>query len=354
MTSYKTIYQAQQFPVFQNLMFCSKEEAENCSKGDIELVQDLETGLVFNQAFNSDLMDYNADYQNEQAVSSTFRQHLQNVSQIIQKHFASYSLIEVGCGKGHFLEYLKNLGFNIVGIDPTYDGENASIIKQYFSPEIGIGADGIILRHVLEHVEAPIEFLSTIRDSNGGGGKIYIEVPCFKWICDHCAWFDIFYEHVNYFQIEDFYRMFGVVYESGYLFGGQYLYVIADISTVRLPKFNKLDQIELPENFLSSVNQYVNILKGQCEKGFVIWGGASKGVIFSLFMQRAGIKIDTVIDINPAKHDKYLAGTGLLVQSPTDALKNISPSTNIFVMNSNYLSEIIGLTDNKFNYLTVD
>lgn len=217
MKSYKKLYQAQQFPVFQNLMFSSQEEARNCSKGDIELVQDLETGLVFNQAFNSGLMDYNADYQNEQAVSSTFRQHLQNVSQIIQKYFASYSLIEVGCGKGHFLEHLQDLGFDVVGIDPTYDGENAAVIKKYFSPEIGISADGIILRHVLEHVKDPVEFLSIIRDSNGGSGKIYIEVPCFKWICDHRAWFDIFYEHVNYFQIEDFYRMFGLVYEAGHL-----------------------------------------------------------------------------------------------------------------------------------------
>ena len=84
------------------------------------------------------------------------------------------------------------------------------------------------------------------------------------------------------------------------------------------------------------------------------WGGASKGVIFSLFMQRAGIKVDTVIDINPAKQEKYLAGTGLLVQSPSQALKHLLPNANIFVMNSNYLSEIIALTNNKFNYLTVD
>ena len=85
MKPYKKIYQAQQFPVFQNLMFHSKDEAKNCVKGDIDLVQDLETGLIFNQAFNSDLMKYNSDYQNEQAVSNMFRQHLQNVSTIIQK-----------------------------------------------------------------------------------------------------------------------------------------------------------------------------------------------------------------------------------------------------------------------------
>ena len=273
MKSYKTIYQAQQFPVFQNLMFDSKEAAKNCVKGDIDLVQDLETGLIFNQAFNPKLMQYDANYQNEQAVSNIFRQHLQNVSEIIQKHFTAYSLIEVGCGKGHFLEHLQNLGFEVTGIDPTYEGVNSSVIKDYFSPAIGICGDGIILRHVLEHVQDPVKFLSIIRDSNGGGGKIYIEVPCFKWICDHCAWFDIFYEHVNYFQIDDFYRIFGLVHEAGHVFGGQYLYVIADLSTLRFPKFNKLDKIEFPKHFLNTVNQYANSLKSQHNQAFAIWGG---------------------------------------------------------------------------------
>ncbi|CAN1209684.1 Ubiquinone biosynthesis O-methyltransferase [Tumidithrix helvetica PCC 7403] len=354
MKSYRTVYQAHQFPVFQNRMFSSKQEAENCVKGDINLVQDLETGLIFNQAFNSDLMQYDTNYQNEQAVSNIFQKHLKNVSKIIQKHFDSYSLIEVGCGKGHFLEHLQDLGFKIIGIDPTYEGESSSVIKKCFSPEIGICADGIILRHVLEHVQDPVEFILSIRDSNGGGGKIYIEVPCFNWICDHCAWFDIFYEHVNYFQLDDFYRMFEVVYGCGHIFGGQYLYVVADLAKIRLPKFKKSALIDFPKNFLDTFYQYTNSLRNRNKKSFAIWGGASKGVIFALFLQRAGIKIETVIDINPAKQGKYLAGTGLLVQSPTEALKNLLPSADIFVMNSNYLSEIIDLTNNKFNYLTVD
>jgi len=354
MKDYKKVYQAHQLPVFQNRMFSSKDEAPNCIRGDIELVQDLETGLIFNRIFDQSLMQYDANYQNEQAVSNAFREHLKNISQIIKKHFESYSLIEVGCGKGYFLEYLQSQEFNIIGIDPTYEGNNPSVIKQYFSPEIGIKSDGIILRHVLEHVKDPMDFLSRIRDANGGSGKIYIEVPCFRWICDHCAWFDIFYEHVNYFQLDDFYRMFGVVYEAGHTFGGQYLYVVADLATVKLPIFNKSCQIEFPERFLNTVNQYTNALTNHGGKEFAVWGGASKGVIFSLFMQRSGINIKTVIDINPAKQGKYLAGTGLLVRDLKDAIKYLPYKADIFVMNSNYLKEIIDLTDNKFNYLTVD
>ena len=93
-----------------------------------------------------------------------------------------------------------------------------------------------------------------LRDANGGTGLIYIEVPCFDWICEKRAWFDIFYEHVNYFRMLDFFKMFGSVAASGKLFGDQYLYVVADLATLRAPKYTKKDAIHFPENFLASLN----------------------------------------------------------------------------------------------------
>lgn len=338
-------------------MFLSEQEARNCGRGDVVLVQDLETGLIFNQAFRPELMQYDENYQNEQAVSSFFQRHLLDVSELIIKHFQGMTLIEVGCGKGYFLEKLLGLGFEITGFDPAYEGINARIIKAYFTPSSELHADGIILRHVLEHVQDPVGFLMKIRDCNGGSGKIYIEVPCFDWICRHRAWFDIYYEHVNYFRAKDFERMFSQIFEIGHLFGGQYLYVVADLSTIQLPVRDVSDYFDLPEDFLSAVCEYTNKIKMKdagSVKCSAIWGGASKGVIFALLMQRAGAKINTVIDINPAKHGKFLAVTGLKVYSPEEGLQGLVPGSNIFVMNSNYLAEIQEITSNQFNYILVE
>ncbi|WP_287601779.1 class I SAM-dependent methyltransferase [Thiothrix sp.] len=359
MSHLKELYRAEQLPVFQNRMFHSEADAKNCTKGDILLVQDLVTGLIFNHAFNPELMQYDADYQNEQAVSTIFQSHLNNVAAIINKHFQGNTLIEVGCGKGYFLEHLQEIGFEITGLDPTYEGLNPNVIREYFSPAIGLHADGIILRHVLEHVQDPVAFLTNLRDSNGGKGKIYIEVPCFDWICQHRAWFDIFYEHVNYFRLADFGRMFGHVHETGHVFGGQYLYVIADLATIQTPIRDSSDDFEFPHDLLGTVDYYANKLrtpqtKHGTQETSVIWGGASKGVIFALFMQRSGVVIDFIIDINPAKQGKYLAATGLRVSSPEEVTSQIQSNTNIFVMNSNYLPEIRKTTNNQFNYLTVD
>ncbi|MDE2321949.1 MAG: class I SAM-dependent methyltransferase [candidate division NC10 bacterium] len=354
MKRYREIYRAGQLPVFQNRMFHSEQEARNCIKGDVVLVQSLETGLIFNQAFRPELMQYDADYQNEQAVSTVFQTHLKDVSEIITKHFSGHSLIEVGCGKGYFLEQLQALGFDITGFDPTYEGSNLRVIKEYFSPAVGLQAEGIILRHVLEHVQDPVGFLSNIRESNGGAGKIYIEVPCFDWICKHRAWFDIFYEHVNYFRLRDFDRMFGRVLESGHTFGGQYLYVVADLATITMPTYDQSDCFEFPEDLLDAISRHANRVKAQTMRDSAVWGGASKGVIFTLFMERAGAKIDIVIDINHAKQDKYLAATGLQVRSPAEAMRMLTHGADVFVMNSNYLNEIQELTAHQFNYLSVE
>lgn len=351
------LYRAEQLPVFQNRMFRSAEDAQQCARGDVVLVRDLDSGLIFNQAFQPELMQYDADYQNEQAVSSVFRAHLDEVAAIIQTHFQDRTLIEVGCGKGYFLEHLLARGFAITGLDPTYEGDSPHVIKQYFTPQIGLSADGIVLRHVLEHVRDPVGFLRHIRDSNSGAGRVYIEVPCFDWICAHRAWFDIFYEHVNYFRASDFQRMFGTLHQAGHVFGGQYQYVVADLATLRAPLLTESDDFAFPTDFLATVERYAELIKAQGEQArreTVIWGGASKGVIFALYMQRAGARIDCVIDINPAKQGRYLTATGLRVSSPDEALARLEPGATIFVMNGNYLPEIRQMTRNQFNYLTVD
>ena len=349
--SLRELFKVEGLPVFQNKMFADSASALDCPKGDLRLVRDMETGLIFNAAFNESLLKYDSDYQNEQACSNVFQQHLEDVRAIIERYFAGKQLIEVGCGKGYFLEFLHKSGYEITGIDPAYEGNNPKVIKARFEASLGLSAEGIVLRHVLEHISNPFAFLSAIAQANGGKGYIYIEVPCFDWICEHRAWFDIFYEHVNYFRLEDFYHMFGKVLESGHIFGGQYLYVVADMATLQKPQLDQRDTFAFPADFLSDLSRLVAIANG---KRNAIWGAASKGVIFALYMQRMALNIDLVIDINPAKQGKYMGGSGLRVSSPNDGMRALQAGDDVFVMNSNYLQEIVALTNNQFNYIQVD
>lgn len=338
------LYRQDDFPIFQNRMYDSKEDAINCPKGNIRLVENLETGLVYNDAFLPELMVYDGSYQNEQAISPLFKRHLEGIATTIDRLMGKEHLVEIGCGKGYFLEMLIAKGFDVTGFDPTYEGANPRVKRKYFEPgDIAEGSD-LILRHTLEHIQHPVGFLEQLKAANGGSGKIYIEVPCLDWICEHKAWFDVFYEHVNYFRLIDFNQIFGEVLESGKVFGGQYLYIIAELSSLRTPVIDMNNRVDFPSNFTNDISEQNRV---------AIWGGASKGVIFALLSARAGNPVTTIIDINQAKQGKFTAGTGLQIKSPAHGLLDIKVGSTIYVMNSNYLEEIKEMSNHSFNYIGI-
>ncbi|GHE00940.1 NDP-hexose methyltransferase [Allgaiera indica] len=343
------LYTQTGLPVFQNRMYDSAEAARAAPRGDMRLVEDGETGLVHNAAFEPWKVVYDAQYQNEQGHNAAFRDHLSRVAGIVEAGMGFDDLVEVGCGKGYFLEMLAARGARITGFEPTYEGDNPAIRKVYFDEAAGLAARGLILRHVLEHIPDPVAFLQGLARANGGGGLIYIEVPCFDWIAAHRAWFDIFYEHVNYFRLGDCDRMFGRIIDKGRVFGGQYLYVVADLASLRRPVRDATDPARLPDDFTATL-----AADTAAEGPSVIWGGASKGVIYSLLRAQAGHPVSAVIDINPAKQGRFLAATGLMVEAPEAVLQRLPEGARIVVMNSNYLPEIRDRAGDKFTCIGIE
>lgn len=344
----RLLYQHNNLPIFQNKMYDSYDAAISSPTGDVRLVEDLKTGLIRNEAFASERMIYDLSYQNEQGLSVAFKKHLGNVASLIIDNMGRDKIVEVGCGKGLFLQMLGDMGVDITGFDPAYEGSDERIRVEYFQPGNSIEGRGLILRHVLEHIQDPVAFLGQLKEANNHQGLIYIEVPCFDWIRDNRAWFDVFYEHVNYFRLSDFSRMFGSIKASGHVFGGQYLYAVADLSTLREPVYEPSLAVDMPADFALPLHHEKD------EAPSIVWGGASKGVIFSLHRARMGAPVSAVVDINPAKQGKYLPITGIEVESPETVLSRLDKDSTIFVMNSNYLDEIKAMAGDTYRYVSID
>lgn len=345
------LYRQSRFPVLQNRLFESRHAALSCVTGDILLVQDADTGLIRNDRFDASLLAYDATYHNEQECSEVFRQHLTTVADVVARTLGADGLVEVGCGKGYFLELLSSLGFTIAGLDPAYEGSNPRVSKSILLPDASLRARGIILRHVLEHIPDPVGFLALVRSANDANGRIYIEVPCFDWIREHRTWFDIFYEHVNYFRLDDLHRMFDEVVESGRLFGGQYLYCVADLKHLRDTPRTPWRPAVLPEHFLPSRSAPSRGIQPKAARQEAVWGCASKGVIFSLLRDRLGSPLDVAIDINPKKQGLYLPCSGLKVISPQEAFASLPLGSTIHVMNPMYAAEIRSLAGTQYAYV---
>ncbi len=92
------------------------------------------------------------------------------------------SILDVGCGTGHYLYKLKQYGFsNLLGVDPylkeTIDYPNGLSIKKSELSEIQGSWDVIMLHHSLEHMEEQSKTLEKIASLLTKDGICLIRIP---------------------------------------------------------------------------------------------------------------------------------------------------------------------------------
>lgn len=325
-------------PVMQNRVYRSQLEATQCRIGTLDLVCDDRTSLVYNTSFNPTLLCYDQGYNNEQALSAAFEQHLQSVLQLVLSHVPSGGrVVEVGCGKGTFLKLLRGSGIDATGFDPAYEGDEPYIQNTFFCAGADLGADVVILRHVLEHIPNPYAFLTEIAEANGGRGTIFIEVPDLSWIIQERAFYDLFYEHCNYFTTASLHAAFRSLVSFGTFFGSQYQWVAA-----RLDQVDPLPSTQSHPPDLSPIKQELGELAAKMAdfpRRFV-WGAGAKGATLAYLLQGTESRIDYLIDINPSKQGCFSPGSGTLILSPATACSMFNAGDAVLIINPNYRREI--------------
>lgn len=331
-------------------------EAEFCLKsfGDFRFIQ--------NVLFDSDLINYDENYQNNQSNSDSFQKHMSEVYSIIKSNFPKDSkLIEVGCGKGSFLEIVKADGwFDYRGYDAAYEGDDEKIETRYLNKEDSIEADIVVLRHTLEHIKSPHIFLMMMKKVFGDDASVFIEVPQFDWIDTNKVLFDFNYEHVNYFSSNSLCSFFSELKAFGDFFEGQYQYCLASLGDVDSSKWSGFESDDNWSDF--NFDEYRLRFKEKTKfldtKSRVwIWGGATKGVLFLKHLLDVSPlnfrKVVAVVDVNPKKQSLFTPSTNLEIISPKELYSKLNDGDFILVMNPNYLEEVRSDLFNSTS-LTVD
>lgn len=335
-------------PVLNNTPMASPDASTNL--GPLELRYHAGLDFIENSAFNISLLEYDERYQNSQSYSTSFQAHMEEVANLIVKHTPiGGKVVEVGCGKGEFISLLRSAGdLEVEGYDATYEGDDQLIHRRYITADDRITADLVVIRHVLEHIHEPFKFLLMLKKVFGQA-KIYIEVPDLDYIRDAQTFYDITYEHVNYFTKKTLLLLFGHrFYSCGNLFGDQYQYVVTELNSLDLEvgeewKSSSWRTIEFDALFPKFVD-LVETLDGVArDRDVYVWGAAGKGCIFLTHCKRLSKLIDSVrfaVDLNPNKHDKYLPGSGIEVKSPEAFFLVVQPGALVVVTNPMYLNEI--------------
>lgn len=352
------IFKLKKVPILQNKVYTNLNESKNCSFGELDIVYDKEKEYVYNHSFDANIMNYDNDYDNN-VPSKVFMDYYDEIAEYLVNNYdlKNGTVIDIGCGKGTFIKNLvsKYDYVKAIGIDPSYVGEKyinnrLSFVDEYFNEDhiSNIGNVSIILcRHVLEHIQNPATFLKTIFMplEKLKNIPIFIEVPDLDWIIENGAFWDFCYEHVNYFTQQSLYNC--IQSSNAYVkklqksFNGQYLWSESVINTTTDKKISlSINSTNFSNlEFSNDINKSIELIKILSKnKKIVIWGMATKGVMYSLHLLNNNISIDSCVDINVNKQNRYSPLSGFKINHP-DVLKK-NTDYLIICMNSNYSKEI--------------
>lgn len=348
-------------PVTCTSIFDTSAAALTVPTGRVELAVCRHCGLIYNGCFDPARAEVGARYESSQAASAHFGQFARGLAnEWVQRHaLRDRRVLEIGCGQGDFLHLLVAAGVReAIGIDPLAPASLADAARGlHVQPRLfdastrDVAADAVVCRHTLEHVHDVSGFLRNLWHwAQADPDRVVLfELPASERLLTERAFWDIYYEHCNYFTADALRRAFE---HAGFeilrierAYGEQYLILEARAARAALASASPVDPalIEQCRSFGDEVRQTVarcdRRLEALASAGgpIVLWQGAAKTVGFVSALARRDLILGAV-DLSPQRHGRFLPGSGLAVHAP-EQLRSIQPK-HVILMNPVYVDEV--------------
>lgn len=239
------------------------------------------------------------------------------------------TLIEIGAGDCTFLDSVDTSAIKIA-VDPAHSSAIAAEelgihhYREKFCADDHIpdGADevGIVMRHLLEHMEEPRDFIEEIAiraHERADTIQLFIEVPNCEIALQRTRIEDWTYEHVQHFTYKS---MTAMLQNCGATdirvrrsYGDEVLIATATLCPV--DRYRTKNIVSSFARAQANIDNYADGFKDSINKGRVaFWGGAGKS---AMFIRKFKLPQNTlVVDSHDQKWGMYVPGTEIEIQPP--------------------------------------
>lgn len=308
---------------------------------------------------------FDSNYVYFSSYSTSWLAHAKQYTEMMVSRFGfdeKSQVVEIASNDGYLLQYFKEKGIPVLGIEPTANTAQVATEKgiktvvDFFGVELAdrlsnhwdVKADLLLGNNVLAHVPDIVDFVGGMKRLLAANGVITMEFPHLMQLVDNSQFDTIYHEHFSYLSFTTVSKIFEAAglnmfdVEELPTHGGSLRIfakhkedetreISARVSTL-LQKEEQKGMGSLPyyDNFqqkaLEVKLQLLSFLIEQKRAGKKVaaYGAAAKG---NTLLNFCGIKNDLisyVVDANPHKQNKWLPASHIPVVNE-DHLKNDRP-----------------------------
>ena len=296
---------------------------------------------VFNQDFDDALIAHDDSYCTsvvdlDQVVQVPTAAYFER--EVLPHTVAAPRVVDIGCGRGEFVGFLRGRGLDAVGFDPVLRERTEHLRDEYWTPGTpGGAADVFVMRCVLPHIDRPWDFLRRIGEACPGA-LVLVEFQRLEWILEESVWYQLSHDHVNVFSARDFADRL-TVEAQGTFANGEWAWVLVRAGSERPVTARSCDVAPAVETLLDAREDTVRRAAAR-DRPLALWGAAGKGIVLAHALVGGGADLRWAIDADPLRHGLFLECSGVPVLSVDDALREVPGGTTVLVCNPNHLPSI--------------
>ena len=302
-------------------------------------------------------------------TTQTFRKHCRDLAENAIKRVNSgkVSVLDIACNDGTQLEYFRDLGCSVWGVDPAENlrkitrKKDIAVVVDYWTTKLAVRMgkkfDLITGTNVFAHVDDLDEFLSAVKLVLNKNGILILEFPYAKEMIKNNEFDTVYHEHLSYFTVNSFktliermgFTIIDVLQTS--IHGGSIRFFVSKDEKKQTKKIDNLIKEEKLRGLLAKrtyldfskrvkknkndLIKLISKLKTREEK-VIGYGASAKG---NTMLNYFKVDLDYVVDDNPLKWGYLTPGRNIKILNP-QYLSKEKHSLSIVILSWNFYQEI--------------